>query len=313
MKSIDLIYLFVLAALWGASYLFMRMAGPVLGSIVTMTLRVCIAAAALWLYVYLARKQPDWRRHWKQFLILGALNNAIPFVLITNAVIDLNASVAAILNATTPLFTAVVAAVWMQEAFGVRKGVGVLLGIAGVSILMGWSPLPLNQRVLLAALQAIIAAISYGFAAVYARTRFRGVAPLHTAVGQLSGSSLLLIPLGVASAPAQWPGWHVGLAVLGLALLSTALAYLIYFRLIISAGATQAATVTFLIPFFSVLWGRVFLNEPLSVGMFMGLGVILVSVWLVLGIHPPPRSSPSATRPAAHPASPPPCKPRHRR
>ncbi|MCB9152079.1 MAG: DMT family transporter [Caldilineaceae bacterium] len=287
MKTIDLIYLFVLAALWGASYLFMRIAGPMLGSIVTMALRVSIAAATLWLYVYLARKQPDWRRHWKQFLILGALNNAIPFVLITNAVIDLNASMAAILNATTPLFTAVVAALWVKEAFGMRKGVGVLLGITGVTILMGWSPLPLNQRVILATLQAIIAAVSYGFAAVYARTRFQGIAPLHTAVGQLSGSSLLLVPLGVASAPAQWPGAHVVIAILGLALLSTALAYLIYFRLIASAGATQAATVTFLIPFFSVLWGRVFLKEPLNIGMFAGLGVILVSVWLVLGVQTP--------------------------
>lgn len=279
---LDLLLLFLLAAIWGGSYLFMRMAGPALGSIVLMGLRVGLAAVALFGYTLAIGNLPDFRRYWKEFLILGALNNAIPFVLIANAVIDLNASIASIINATTPLFTAVVATFWIKEGFGLKKTWGVLLGISGVVILMGWNPLPLTPQTLWAAAQALLAALSYGLAAVYARTRFKGVAPLHTSLGQLVGSSVLLLPVAWALAPATLPSATVILAVLGLALLCTALAYLIYFRLIASAGATQAATVTFLIPFFSVLWGVTLLREPLNSGMFIGLGVILVSVWLVL-------------------------------
>lgn len=279
---LDLLLLLLLAAIWGGSYLFMRMAGPALGSVVLMGLRVGLAAVALFGYTLAIGDLPDFRRYWKEFLILGALNNAIPFVLIANAVIDLNASLASIINATTPLFTAVVATVWIKESFGLKKISGVLVGISGVIILMGWNPLPLTTETVWATMQALLAALSYGLAAVYARTRFKGVAPLHTSVGQLVGSSVLLVPAAWALAPATFPSSTVIIAVLGLALLCTALAYLIYFRLISSAGATQAAAVTFLIPFFSLLWGVTLLGERLNVGMFVGLAVILGSVWLVL-------------------------------
>ena len=133
----------LLGAIWGASYLFMRIAAPVLGPIVLMAARVGFAALALWLYCAATGIRPDWRGRWRQFLTLGLLNNAIPFVLIGVAVIYLNASVAAILNATTPLFTAIVATLLLGEPFGLRRATGVLLGIIGVAILMGWSPLPI--------------------------------------------------------------------------------------------------------------------------------------------------------------------------
>lgn len=282
-QTLDLLLLLILAALWGGSYLFVRIAGPALGPIVLMALRVSLAVVALCLYGMASRNLPDFRQRWWQFLILGVLNNAIPFTLIASAVINLNASVAAILNATTPLFTAVIAALWAKEEFGVRKGLGVLLGLFGVFVLVGWSPLPLTEQTLWATGAALLAAISYGAAAVYARLTFKGVAPLHTAIGQLAGSSLLLVPLALINPPAVWPTSAVLWAVLGLALICTSVAYLLYFRLIANAGATPAATVTFLIPFFSVLWGVTFLGEPLNLGMFVGLGVILFSVWLVLG------------------------------
>lgn len=282
-QAFDLLLLLILAALWGGSYLFVRIAGPVLGPIVLMALRVAIAAAGLLVYGAAIRNLPAFRQRWRQFFILGLLNNAIPFTLIASAVIDLNASVAAILNATTPLFTAVVAALWAKEEFGVRKGLGVLLGILGVFVLMGWSPLPLTEQTLWATGAALVAAFSYGLAAVYARLTFQDVAPLHTAIGQLAGSSMILGPLALLNPPTAWPKLTVTLAVGGLALICTSVAYLLYFRIIASAGATPAATVTFLIPFFSVLWGVTFLGEPLNIGMFVGLGVILFSVWLVLG------------------------------
>jgi drug/metabolite transporter (DMT)-like permease len=147
---------------------------------------------------------------------------------------------------------------------------------------MGLSPLPLTQRVMVAGLEALLASCSYAFAVVYARTRFKGIAPLHTAVGQLCGSSLILTPISLFALPEIFPSPTVIASVIALALVSTSAAYLVYFRLIANAGATTASTVTFLVPFFSVLWGVVFLQELLNVGMFVGLGIILVSVYLVL-------------------------------
>lgn len=274
-----------LAALWGGSYLFIRVAGPELGVVATTQLRLGLAALALLAFALAVGRLPDFRQHWPKFLILGLLNNVIPQFLIVSSVIHLNASLGSILNATTPLFTALAAAVWLKESFGWPKALGVVLGIAGVGVLVGFSPIPVDDRTFLAVLEALLAALAYGLAAVYARVAFKDIQPLHTAVGQLCGSSLLVLPAAVAWPPITWTPAVLG-AVLGLALLSTAVAYLLYFRLIATAGATAAASVTFLIPFFSVLWGVVFLGEPLNLGMFAGLGVILLSVALVLGFVP---------------------------
>jgi drug/metabolite transporter (DMT)-like permease len=275
--------LIFLAAIWGGSFLFIRIAAPVLGSIFLMAVRVALAAAGLLVYALSQSSLPNFRNCWKQYLVIGALNNAIPFVLIANAVIDLNASLSAILNATTPLFTTLVAAVWIGEPFGRRRGLGVFLGILGVVILVGLSPIPFSTKVLLAVIQSLLAALSYGLGAVYTRKHFQGANPMHTSLGQLTGSTLLLAPLAAISLPAAPPTVTVVLAVVLLALLGTSFAYLIYFRLISSAGPTTAASVTFLVPFFSILWGVLFLQEPLSLGMFLGLGVILCSVGLVIG------------------------------
>jgi drug/metabolite transporter (DMT)-like permease len=274
--------LLVLAALWGASYLFFRIAGPILGPLLLAAVRVVLAALTLLIYTFVVKQMPEFRKHWWAFLLLGLLNNAIPFTLISSAVNNLNASISAILNATTPLFTVIVTVFWLREKLTTRRIVGVVLGIAGVVVLMGLSPLPLTQRTVVAGLEALLASCSYAFAVVYARTRFKGVAPLHVAVGQLSGSSLILTPLSFFALPDSYPSVTVIVSVVALAVICTALAYLIYFRLIANAGATTASTVTFLVPFFSVLWGAVFLQEPLNVGMFVGLGVILLSVYLVL-------------------------------
>lgn len=283
MQRLDTLLLLILGAVWGASYLFMRIAAPVLGPISLMAARVALAALALWIYCIAFSSRPDWRKRWRQFLFLGLFNNAVPFTLIAVAVIHLNASIAAILNATTPLFTAMISAMWLGEALGVRRFGGIVLGIGGVVILMGWSPLPLTARTLLAGGAALLAAVSYGLAAVYARSRFRDVPPEHTAVGQLTGATLILTPVAFLQLPEEPISIAVAAAVLALALVCTSFAYLIYFRLIASAGATQAATVTFLVPFFSVLWGVLLLGEPLSAGMLLGLVVILFSIWLVLG------------------------------
>ena len=275
--------LLLLSAIWGGAFLFMRVAGPDFGPIFLIALRVWISAVLLVAVAHFAGGLPDFRKNWKAFLLLGAINNAIPFTLIASAVLVLNSSMAAIINATTPLFTAIVAAAFGLERFTARKGLGGLLGILGVVILMGFSPLPLNQRTILAALESLLAAVAYAFGAVYVRARFQGFTPLQVSAGQLAGAGAAMLPAAFFFLPKGSPSALAWLSLLALAVLCTCLAYLIYFRLITKGGATKAITVTFMVPFFSLLWGVLLLSEPLNWGMFAGLAVILFSVSLVLG------------------------------
>ena len=249
-------------------------------------LRVGLAAAALILYALAIGRMPKIRTRWRSFLVLGFLNAAVPFSLISAAEIHLTASLAAILNSTTVMFTAIVAAVWMGDVLTARKAVGIMLGIAGVTVLVGWDPLPLNGLVLLAVAAMLIASLSYALGATYAKRSFSGIPPLGMAIGQLCGAVVLLAPLAAVSVPGEAPSFVVALSILGLALLSTAVAYLIYFRLIENVGPTSTVTVTLLVPVFGLLFGVFLLDEPFGPGTLAGLGIILLSVVLITGIAP---------------------------
>ena len=280
----DLGALLLLGALWGGSFIFIRVAVPALGPFVLMDLRVGLAAVALALCAVAAGRLPKLWARWKEFLIIGTLNAAIPFSLIAAAEINLTASLAAILNSTTVLFTAVVAAVWMGDLLTVKKVVGVVLGIVGVVVLVGWDPLALNGVVLLSVGAMLAASLSYALAAVYAKRTFAGIPPLTMAIGQLTGAATLLLPLAAVTLPGEEPSAAVALSMLGLALLSTAVAYLLYFRLIENVGPTSTVTVTLLVPVSGLLFGVLLLDEPFGVGTLVGLAIILSSVALVTGI-----------------------------
>lgn len=288
MRIKDIGALLLLAALWGGSFLFMRIAVPVFGPFVLAELRVALAGGALLVYAAASRALPALRTQAKQFLILGALNAAIPYTLIATAELHLTASLAAILNATTPLFTAVVAAVWLKDRLGAKKRIGLVLGIVGVAILVDWSPLPFGTVVALSIAASLAASLSYGLAGVFSKAAFTGVPPLALAIGQQVGASALLLPFALPAAvvaPPSRPSLAVVCTVLALAVLSTSLAYLLYFYLIVNVGPMGAVSVTFLIPVFGVLWSALFLHERLRVGTIIGLVVILASVILVTGVQ----------------------------
>ncbi len=284
MGTRDLGALVLLGALWGGSFIFIRVAVPTLGPFVLMELRVGLAAIALALCALAVGPLPKLRARWKEFLVIGALNAAIPFSLIAAAEITLTASLAAILNSTTVLFTAVVAAVWTGDALTVKRVVGVVLGVVGVAVLVGWDPIALDGVVLLSVGAMLAASFSYALGAVYAKRTFAGTPPLVMAIGQPMAAALLLLPLAAVSLPGEPPSMAVTLSVLGLALLSTAVAYMLYFRLIESVGPTSTVTVTLLVPVFGLLFGVLLLNEPFGLGTLAGLGIILSSVALVTGI-----------------------------
>jgi drug/metabolite transporter (DMT)-like permease len=282
----DLGALLLLGALWGASYMFIRVAVPALGPFALMGMRVALAASVLTLYAaILARSMPKLRSRWKEFLIVGATNSAIPFTLIAAAEIELTASLAAILNSTTALFAAVVAAVWIGEALTIRKIFGLVMGLVGVAVLVGWDPIPLNSIVLLSVGAMLAASLSYAVGGVYVKRTFAGVPPLAMAIGQQTGAAFLLVPLAAVSLPEEAPPLPAALSALALTLLSTAVAYLLYFRLIENVGPTKTLTVTFLIPVFGLLFGVLLLGEPVGVGTLVGFGIILYSVALVTEVR----------------------------
>lgn len=276
--------LVILSAIWGASYLFLRVAAPVLGVFVLIALRVLIAGGVLSVYALLLGRRLQMRGRWRALLLLGAVNAALPFTLIAAATVYLNASIASILNATTPLFTALVAALWMKEALGYKKLLGLVLGLLGVVVLMGWSPLGLNSGVVAGVFLSLAGSLCYGIGGVYAKVALRDLPTLDLAIGQQLAAGLWLLPLAAATAEVKSVSITVVAAVLALAVVCTAVAYLIYFDLIARVGPTNTLSVTFLVPVFGTLWGVLLLHEPLRVSLLLGLIIILTGVFLVTGV-----------------------------
>ncbi|MFX3619321.1 MAG: DMT family transporter [Sporolactobacillus sp.] len=287
MKFKEAMALIGLAGLWGASFIFIRIASPVFGPLLTIQGRVTIAAIALFIYLAATGQFATFQQRWKQYLIIGALNAALPFTCIAVAELYLPASMSSILNSLTPLFTALVVWGWMKERLSVRKWLGLFIGVIGVGILVGWSVLPLNMETVMAIIFSVLSTISYSFAGVYAKKVFAGVSPLSLATGQQAGASILLIPFTLANLPASATDFSMLaiLSVIGLALFCTSFAYLLYFYLIENVGPTKTLSVTFLIPIFGILWSVIFLGERLAIGTFIGLIIILGGVYLISDIH----------------------------
>jgi drug/metabolite transporter (DMT)-like permease len=284
MTLIDLRRLFTLAAVWGGSFIFFRVIVPVLGPIVTVELRVLIAGIALLVFAWITRAKLEWRERWRWYAVVGVFNSAIPFALIAFAEVRLTASMASILNASTPLFAAILAAVFFRDPLTSRKLLGLALGFGGVIVLVGWSQLEPGWMTWLSIIAMLTASFFYGLASNLARARLKGAPALGPAVGSQVASSLVLLPFVPWNPPLAAPDLTVVLCVLGLALGCTAFAYILYFRLILDLGATKASTVTFIVPIFGVLWGALFLREPVGFEKIVACAIILVGAGLVTGV-----------------------------
>ncbi|PEK99560.1 DMT family transporter [Bacillus sp. AFS017336] len=287
MKLKDGMALFSLAALWGASFLFIRIASPVFGPFLTIQARVTFASIALVLYLVITKKSLHFKKRWKQYLIIGMLNAAIPFTLIAISALYLTASMSSILNSLTPLFTALVVWIWMKESLCMRKWLGIVIGVIGVILLVGWSSIPFTYDVKIAVGLAVLSTISYGLAGVYAKKAFIGVPPISLAAGQQIGAAIILLPFTLLNLPTSTTNVTILaiLSVIGLALFCTSIAYLLYFYLIESVGPTKTLSVTFLIPVFGMIWGVLILKEHISLGMLFGFIVILCGVFLISDIR----------------------------
>jgi drug/metabolite transporter (DMT)-like permease len=284
MTRAQLALLVLLAATWGAGFLFIRIAAPAFGPFALIGLRVLLAGGVLSLYAVAHGTPPRLRRRWRAFLLIGAINAAIPFTLISAAELHLTASLAAILNATTPLFGAVVAALWLHERIAVRQFGGLALGLAGVAVLVGWSPLHLDGTLLLSIGASLTAAICYAVSGVYIAHSLRETSPLTLAIAQQLCAGLVLFPLAMTHLPATAPSGGVLLAFLALSLLCTAVSYLIYFYLLAAVGSTRTLVTMILVPVFGVLWGALFLGESVGAATLVGMLIVLTGVALVTGV-----------------------------
>lgn len=276
------IELFLLAAIWGASFLFLRIAVPEFGPVPLIALRVGIATLVLLPVLRTAAARAQFRSKLWQLLVVGVTNSALPFTLFAVGALHLGAGFEAILNATTPLWAAVLGAMLFGAPIGRAQIVGLGVGLLGVVILVGDQPV--SQGAAYWAVAAVLLApMSYGYAVHYARRHLAGVDPALTAFGsQLTAAAVLVLP-----AAYTWPAHAVQAdiwaAVVALGVLCTGVAYVLYFRLVAQVGAAYAASVTFLIPAFGMLWGALFLHEPVTGAMLAGCAIILVGTALASG------------------------------
>lgn len=288
MNTANLIRLVTLAAIWGGSFLFMRISAPVLGPAVLIEWRVLLAALFLMVVGLVLRRRAaplNLRENWKHFLVLGFFNSALPFLLFAFSARTLSASVMSVVNATAPMWGAIIGAVWGRQPIKARTALGLVLGTVGVAVLAGFDKVSAKPGAGIALVATLAAACSYGIATTYARSA-RSVAPFANAHGSMWAAALLVLPaLPFFPQPGQ-PTLTVAASVVALGVLCSGIAYLLYFRLIEEIGPTSALTVTFLNPVFGILWGSLFLGEVVGWYTVAGAAIVLVGTALVTGFTP---------------------------
>lgn len=277
MRPADAARLVALAAIWGASFLFTRIAVPALGPLATADLRMLIAGGALAAYFAVLGFDPQWRRWWRDYLAIGTLNSAAPFLLFAYAALDLSVGLLAICNATSPMWGAALSAIFLRERLSGRRVAGLVLGIVGVAAVSG----PQTAGSGLGLVAALGAAFCYGLTGVALRRWGREASARGMAVGTQSMAGLLLLPFLLVAPPAM-PSIAIIASAAALGVVCTALAYVLYFRLIADIGPTRALTVTYLIPPFGVLWGALFLGETPTLAMIAGAITVIVGTVMVL-------------------------------
>lgn len=288
MSRRDVAELLLLAALWGASFLFMRLGAGAFGPLALVFVRVAGAGLFLLPVLLLRGEGPALRQHWKAIAVVGLVNSALPFLMFTIAALALTAALMAVFNATTPIWSALVAWVWLREKPTATRLAGMAIGLMGV-VGLAWGkadfkPGEHGVSAALAIAACVIATLSYGVAANYSRRRLAGVPPMAAATGSQLAAAVVMVVPALFAWPVQWPPASAWISAALLAFLCTGAAYVLYFRLIANAGANNAVSVTLLIPAFAMAWGWMFLGEVPTAGMLVGCAFILLGTALSTGL-----------------------------
>ncbi|KCB31730.1 EamA-like transporter family protein [Bordetella hinzii CA90 BAL1384] len=287
MQRRHLLELIALAAAWGGSFLFMRVAAPEFGPAPLIELRVGLGALVLLPLAILRGRLGIMARHWKAIFTVGLFNAALPFLLYAYASLSLGAGFLSVANAVTPVWGAVIGWLWLRDRLPAMRVLGLAIGFLGIVVLV-WDKLQFQQGGTgPAVLAAIAAPFFYGIAANWTKRFLSGVDALANATGSMLGASLVLLPLAIAQWPEQPVSAQAWAATVLLAVLCTGAAYVVFFRLIVALGPTAAVSVTFLVPVFGVFWGVTLLGEALTPSILAGAGIILVGTALALGLLRP--------------------------
>lgn len=279
----DIAALLLLASIWGGSFIFMRVAAPEFGIYVLVAIRTLLATAVLLPILMVAGGLKDIYRHWLAIALVGLANTAVPFVLFNYSSLHLEAGVNAILNATAPMFGALVAWLWLGDKLTPASIGGLAVGFVGVMVIS-------QQKVgegdisFVPILTALLATTCYGIAASMMKKWLQGVRPLVVATGSQALASIMLAPFALATLPNTMPSTAAWINAIALAILGTAIAYILYFKLIASVGPAKAISVAYMVPLFGIIWGVLFLQEHLSLQTIVGGIMILTGVALTTGV-----------------------------
>lgn len=288
MSAANLARLIALGAIWGSSFLFQRIAAPHFGPAALIGVRLGLAALLLAGVALATRRALPWRENWRHYLFLGAVNSAAPFLLFAYAAQSIPASILSLFNSLAPICGAVVAALWLKTPIGARTALGLVCGVAGVAVLttehLANASIDGDRRSLALAFAAASGApVLYGIAATYIKKVALQGDSVANAHGAMWGATLLALPFSAAFAPAAPIAPQVWGAAVALGLLCTGAAYLLQFKLFAELGPTKALSASFLIPVFGVLWGVVFLQEPITIYLAAGGALIVLGMYLVIG------------------------------
>lgn len=282
MSRREIVDLLLLGAIWGAAFLFIRMAVPEFGPVALVEVRVVIAAVMLLAMAMARRATGSFRGQWGRLLLIGAINTAIPFALFAYATRTVPASFAAVLNASVPLWGAVLGGAFFKESLGRERAIGIAVGFVGVLVLV--AP---DLRVgggALAIGAALLGSALYALAAHLTRRLLPGVPTITIAAGSIITSAALLAVPALLLMPATMPSPGAWGATIALAIVCTGIGYVLYFRLLDNAGPTGAMAVTYLIPLFGMVWGAMFLHEQITAPMLIGCACILAGVAVTTGV-----------------------------
>jgi drug/metabolite transporter (DMT)-like permease len=279
----DLVALVYLGAVWGAAFLFFRVASPEVGPVWTAEIRIALAGLAIAAFIG-PRRVWALRRHALKLTIIGATFSAIPFTLLAFATLTLPGSLASLLMATTPLFTALIAMAWLGQRPTGRVVAGLAIGFGAVAVLLGGDARAIGPATLVAFGAGLLAALSYAVAGTYVRRKAGGIPPIDLAAGQLLAGAAVLLPVAILTGAPRVPATDGLVSLVLLALVSTAIAWPVYFRTSERTNATTASTATFIVPMFGMLWGGLLLGEPIGPELLAGFSLTLVSLVLVMPI-----------------------------
>jgi drug/metabolite transporter (DMT)-like permease len=284
MQIREFLELVLLASIWGASFIFTRTATPEFGPISLITLRAGLASLILLPFVCNRTAIRQLTQHWRGILVVGLTNTAIPFCLFSYSLLHIGAGYASVMNATAPMFGALIGWLWLKQRLSGLAVLGLLIGFMGVSVLSTAQAAAFDTLSVLPTLATLVATALYGYAGCFTKQYLSDVKPMAFAAGSLFAATICLVPLNIWFMPDTLPSAKSWGDAIALGVLCTALAYLMYFRLIASVGPSNALTVAYLIPAFGIMWGIILLNETFTPLMWLGVILVICGVLLVTGV-----------------------------